>query len=113
MVAETVRVATWNSQLSRAGPGLLLRDILRGEDAQVEMAIAQVAHISADILLLLNFDFDAGGKSVTAFTDRLRIAGLDYPYHFARRPNAGRQTGQDVDGDGYLGDAVTVSKKQA
>jgi len=30
VAAETLRIATYNAALTRAGPGLLLRDILKG-----------------------------------------------------------------------------------
>lgn len=52
--------------------------------------------------MLTDFDFDAGGTAMTAFSDQLTAP---YPYHFALRPNAGIQTGLDVDGDGRTGDA--------
>lgn len=34
--AEGFRVATLHAELTRKGPGLLLRDIERGEDTQIE-----------------------------------------------------------------------------
>ncbi|MEC9313216.1 MAG: endonuclease/exonuclease/phosphatase family protein, partial [Pseudomonadota bacterium] len=37
--ADTVRIATFNTELSRKGPGLLLRDIERGEDPQIAAVI--------------------------------------------------------------------------
>ena len=42
--AEPFRVAVWNVDLARDGPGLLLRDILAG-DPQVEAAARVVAHV--------------------------------------------------------------------
>ena len=35
LAAETLRVATWNVGLDRAGPGLLLQDIVTGDDPQI------------------------------------------------------------------------------
>jgi len=37
--AEPIRVATYNAELSRKGPGLLLRDILRGKDDQLAAVV--------------------------------------------------------------------------
>jgi hypothetical protein len=46
--------------LSRAGPGLLLRDIVGGDDPQVLATLEMIAAADADVLLLLDMDFDAG-----------------------------------------------------
>ena len=54
--AERLRIATYNSDLSRKGPGLLLRDILRGEDAQIHAVMRVISSISPDVLLLQDFD---------------------------------------------------------
>ncbi|MGB8814683.1 MAG: endonuclease/exonuclease/phosphatase family protein, partial [Paracoccaceae bacterium] len=35
IAAETLRIATYNAELSRQGPGLLLRDILTGTDPKI------------------------------------------------------------------------------
>ncbi|HAR51677.1 MAG TPA: endonuclease, partial [Roseovarius nubinhibens] len=42
--ADTLRLATWNVELSRAGPGILLRDLRRG-DAQADAVADAVAEI--------------------------------------------------------------------
>ncbi|MEC8292939.1 MAG: endonuclease/exonuclease/phosphatase family protein [Pseudomonadota bacterium] len=102
--AQGLRIATFNTELSRKGPGLLLRDILRGE-AQVQAVVAVIAETRPDIVLLQDFDFDHGRQALTAFADLLRVQGVDYPFVFALRPNSGRPTGLDLDGDGRLGHA--------
>ncbi|WP_407647918.1 endonuclease/exonuclease/phosphatase family protein [Cereibacter azotoformans] len=97
--AEVLRFAVWDAGLSRKGPGLLLRDILRGEDPQI-LAVRQVIEaLDADVLLLLDVDYDAGHLAVRA------LAGDLYPHLFALRPNTGLQTGLDLDGDGRRGGA--------
>ena len=99
---DTVRIATFAAPLSRDGPGLLLRDILKAEDSQIIAIAAVIDHIAPDILLLTDFDFDAGWAALTAFTDAL---DTPYSYSFATLSNAGQQAGLDVDGDGFTGDA--------
>ncbi|PWK60237.1 endonuclease/exonuclease/phosphatase family protein [Roseicyclus mahoneyensis] len=99
-MADTLRIATFHTQLSRAGPGLLLRDILRGEDAQVAATVAVIAAAAADVVVLQDMDFDAGGAALTALADALAQAGIDYPHRLALRPNTGMPTGVDIDGDG-------------
>ncbi len=100
--SESLRIATFAAPLSRDGPGLLLRDILKGEDPQIAAIISVIDIVNPDILLLTDIDFDASGAALTALSDAL----IDpYPVHITQRPNAGVQTGLDVDGDGYAGDA--------
>jgi hypothetical protein len=101
-LADTLRIATFHAELSREGPGLLLRDILRS-DPQVEAAARVIAHADPDVLVLLGIDYDYGLVALGAFADRVAAAGAIYPYRFALRPNTGRATGLDMDGDGRLG----------
>jgi len=95
-------VATFNVGLKRDGPGLLLRDILKGEDTQIAAAIGVIAAVDPDILLLTNFDFDLGLVALTAFSDRLADAGASYTHRFALPPNSGLATGLDLNADGKL-----------
>jgi len=100
--ADAVRIATFAAPLSRDGPGLLLRDILRGGDPQIQSIVDVIDHVGPDILLLTDFDFDAGGVAMAAFSD---VLAHPYPYQFSLAPNAGLSTGLDIDGDGFTGDA--------
>lgn len=102
-LAESVRVATFSPELSRDGPGLLLRDILTAKDPQVEAAAQVIAGAAPDVILLTGFDYDLDGVALGAFAERVRAAGADYPHHLALRPNAGLATGRDLDGDGARG----------
>ncbi len=97
--AETVRVATFNTELSREGPGLLLRDIKRGDD-QVQAVVEVLGAVRPDIVALQGIDWDLDGLTLTAFTEQLRIQGLDYPHSYSVRPNSGLETEFDLDGDG-------------
>jgi len=103
--ADRIRLASFNTELSRDGPGLLLRDILRGEDADIATALNLIAGAGADIVLLQGIDWDAGGHALAALADALADAGAPYPHRFAPRPNSGRPTGLDLDGNGRLGEA--------
>lgn len=98
--AETLRVASFNAELQRKGPGLLLRDIVRGEDPQIAAVIAVLIETAPDVLALQSFDYDLNGSALDAFAQALRAAGLDYPHLFSARPNTGLRTGLDMDGDG-------------
>lgn len=89
--------------MARRGPGLLAREILTGKDAQAEGAARIIAEVAPDVILLNGFDYDLDAVALTAFADRIRTAGLDYPYAFSARPNTGRMTTLDLDGDGRRG----------
>lgn len=99
---ETLRLAYFDTELGRDGPGLLLRDIARGGDAQVAAVQAVIAAAGADILVLAGIDYDAEALALAALN-----AGLSapYPHLFARRPNTGMPSGLDLDGNGRLGEA--------
>ena len=103
--AETIRIATWQIELSRDGPGLLLRDLMRGEDAQIAAATKVLKALDADIILLTDFDYDHGLIALNSFADQLAKTGLSYTTRFALAPNTGVATGFDLDGNGRLGEA--------
>lgn len=102
-MAEGLRLALWQAGLSRAGPGLLLRDALREpgrDDPQIAALRATLDRADADVLVLLAVDWDARLAALAAVN-----AGLarPYPHLFALAPNTGVATGLDMDGDGRLG----------
>jgi hypothetical protein len=103
--AETLRIATYNAELTRDGPGLLLRDIASGDDAQVAAVIQVIAQADADVLLLTGIDFDYNLVALGALADALAQHGVRYGYRFALPPNTGVATGFDLDGNGRLGEA--------
>ncbi len=104
--AETVRFATFNVSLNRAGPGLLLRDIEKGEDAQIDAVIRIITEVAPDVLLLNEFDHDLDGVALAAFRKRLKAAGQDYPHAFAGPSNTGQPSGFDLNGNGKLNEAA-------
>jgi hypothetical protein len=100
LLADTLRFATWHVDLSRKGPGLLLRDVMRDEVAPV---LEHIAEARPDVLLLTDIDYDHGLVGLGAMQGALSELGLDLPHAFALRPNTGMPTGLDMDGDGLLG----------
>ena len=104
--ADALRVAFFATELGRKGPGLLLRDIARGDDPQAEAAAAIIAEVAPDVLVLSGIDYDHDLLALSALADRIAAAGGGaYPHLFALPPNAGMATGLDLDGDGRLGEA--------
>ncbi len=62
--------------------------------------IEVIVSAQADILALQDIDYDASGAALGALQQALAERGLDYPHTLALRPNSGRLTGVDLDGDG-------------
>lgn len=98
--ARTLRIATYDADLSRRGPGLLLQDLQRGKDPAIAAAIQVIAATHPDVLLLTGIDYDRTLAALSALRDRLAEAGAAYPHAFAFPPNSGVPTGTDIDGDG-------------
>ncbi len=104
--AETIRIATFNAELTRKGPGLLLRDIRKGQDRQVAAIVGLLSALRPDILLLQNVDHDAGLATAGALQTALQQAGLPLAHLYAPAPNTGVPTGLDMNGDGRPGRAA-------
>jgi endonuclease/exonuclease/phosphatase family metal-dependent hydrolase len=100
--AETLRVATYNVELSRRGPGILLRDISRGGDPKIAAVIEVIATVQPDVLALQGIDWDLDGLALAALQQALTRAGAVYPHTFSALPNTGLPSGHDMDGDGRL-----------
>ncbi len=100
--AETLRIATYNTELARRGPGLLLQDILKG-DEQVAAVVAVIEDADPDVILITDFDHDTEGHALAAFAALFGEGA--YPFTFAGPPNAGVVSGLDLDGNGRLGEA--------
>lgn len=102
---DMLRIATWNAELSRKGPGVLLRDIASGEDREVLSAVSHILKTAPDVLVLTGIDTDFEGHTARAFATALAQSGNEYPYVFSRISNAGLSTGRDLDKDGRFGQA--------
>lgn len=96
--AEHLRIATFNTELQREGPGLFLQDLARGTDDQIAAVLAVIGAADADVIALQGIDYDLTGEAL-----RRLAQAAHYPHHFALRPNTGLPTGLDMDGDGRRG----------
>ena len=103
--AEVLRVATYNPELTRGGPGLVLHGLRKRNDPQMMAVVAVLARLDADVVVLTGIDYDFGQATVTELAGALREGGADYPYVLALRPNTGVPTGLDLDGNGQTGEA--------
>ncbi|MEL7257731.1 MAG: endonuclease/exonuclease/phosphatase family protein [Pseudomonadota bacterium] len=102
MAQDKLRIATYNTELSRDGPGLLLRAIVSGQDEQVEAVAKVIAAVQPDIILLQNIDYDHDLLALNALRDRVAVHGHAMIHSFALPPNTGITTGFDMNGDGHV-----------
>lgn len=99
--AESVRIALWHEALSRAGPGVLLRDLQRADPDLLALA-SHVRTADPDILVLTKIDFDARGLAARAFGDLIEEGR--FTHIMPLRSNEGVRSGIDLNGDGWSGD---------
>ncbi|MDA8746869.1 endonuclease/exonuclease/phosphatase family protein [Litoreibacter sp.] len=91
---------TYNADLSRKGPGLLVRDLLRFEDPVLRATLQAIVDLRPDVLALQDVDYDHDLVALGLIQDRLKELGHPMPYGFAEPPNTGIATGFDIDRDG-------------
>ncbi len=99
LAAEGFRVATLHAELTRKGPGLLLRDIERGGDKQIDALALLVGSVKPDVLFLTKVDFDLEQRAANALRDV-----LGFSHMFALAPNSMKVTQLDLDGNGRAED---------
>ena len=103
-----VRFATFNASLNRPKAGQLERDLATPDDAQARNVAEVVQRVRPDVLLVNEFEYDAGGKSAALFqTNYLSVAQggaepIEYPHRFSAEVNTGVPSGVDLDGDGKV-----------
>jgi len=102
----TLRIATYNVSMYRDSEGGLLRDLADPQLEQARLAAAILQEVRPDIVLLNEFDWDAGGESLRRFHDGFLAvaqagrAPLSYPYRYVAASNTGVPSGFDLDRDG-------------
>ncbi len=102
-LTDPLRIATYNIELTRDGPGLVLRDIRKGQDAQVRAISEVIERANPDILALQGMDYDFQLEALTAFNQQL---ARPYTYVFALPTNRGLRSGLDANGNGRVDEAA-------
>ena len=98
---KPLRIASFHTELSRKGPGLLVRDLERQKaNPQIDAVIATLVEAQPDIVVLQGLDWDMSPRVFEALRARLAKSGLTGLEGFALRPNSGFPSGVDLDGDG-------------
>ncbi|SPF81118.1 endonuclease/exonuclease/phosphatase family protein [Pseudoprimorskyibacter insulae] len=96
-----LRLATFHADLSRKGPGLLLRDILASENG-VDCAAKAIARARPDVITLTKFDYDFAGQNLTALARSMSAYDHILPHHYSALGNAGWPSDHDLNGDGRI-----------
>ena len=102
------RVATFNASLNRASDGQLVADLSAPGNAQAATIAEIVQRVRPDIILINEFDFDAGGSAARFFQDNyLSIPQngarpIHYPYVFVAPSNTGIPSGKDLNNNGVI-----------
>jgi 3-phytase/alkaline phosphatase D len=105
-----IRVATYNTSLYRNSAGQLVRDLESGGNEQARRIAEVIQHVRPDVLIVNEFDFDAGGRAAELFRTKYLAVGQNgcepifYAHHFTAPVNTGRPSGRDLDHNGRLGD---------
>jgi hypothetical protein len=109
---DSVRFATFNASLNRSNAGDLATELSVPGSAQPDTIAEIIQRVRPDVLLINEFDFDAGSVSAQKFQDNyLSIAHgdadpIDYPHHYVAPSNTGIFSGFDLDNSGAAGDFV-------
>ncbi len=103
--AENLRIAAFNAELTRRNPGLLVRDLMKGKDPQVEQVVEIIQTIRPDVLLVSGVDYDIQELAIGLLREALAVglhaaAGIEFPYWYVAPVNTGVPSGLDLNGDG-------------
>jgi hypothetical protein len=104
-----VRFATYNASLNRFNAGDLIADLSTPNNAQAQTVAEIIQRNRPDVLLVNEFDYDAGGVAAQLFQDNyLSISQnganpIVYPYRYVAPSNTGVPSGFDLDNSGDVG----------
>ncbi len=97
-----LRVAVLNTDFSRKGPGILIKDIIE-KDESLQPTLDAIENLDPDILLFTDIDQD---DQQWAASELAQIMGL--PYYYQGATNRGVQSGFDIDRDGWIDENDTI-----
>jgi hypothetical protein len=106
---EEVRFATFNASLNRFSAGALAAELSAPGSPQPDVIAEIIQRTRPDVLLINEFDYDAGDVALDGFQDNyLSVAHGDadpihYPFRFAAPSNTGIPSGYDLDKNGSVG----------
>ncbi len=106
---EGVRFATYNASLNRNTDGQLVRDLSTPDNAQAGAVAEIIQRTRPDVVLVNEFDFDAGRVALGLFqrnylgVSRNGSRPIWYPFAYTAPSNTGVPSGLDLNNDGSVG----------
>lgn len=103
--AADLRIAAFNTLLADRGAGALITDLATGSDSQAQGLAEIIQRVAPDVILLNEFDFDAGEIAINSFKSQyLEVSQngatpITYPYHYVNISNTGVQPETEGDPD--------------
>jgi hypothetical protein len=103
-----IRIATFNCSLNRASLGALQRDLATPDNLQARAVAEIIQRVRPDILLLQEFDYDAGGVALRDFQANYLgrpqngAAAIEFAHRFFTVSNTGQPSGFDLSNDGRV-----------
>ena len=110
--ATEVRFATFNASLNRNNAGDLAAELSAPGSAQPDVIAEIIQRTRPDVLLINEFDYDAGNVALDGFHDNYLMvahgsaAPIEYLYRYTAPSNTGIFSGFDLDNSGAAGDFV-------
>jgi hypothetical protein len=107
--APTVRFATFNASLNRFNLGDLATELSAPGSVQPDVIAEIIQRTRPDVLLINEFDFDAGNVALDGFHENYLMvphgtaAPIEYPHRMAVASNTGVPSGRDLDKSGSIG----------
>ena len=105
---QTIRVATYNTALSRDKPGQLHAALANADDPQARLIAEVLQRTRPDIVLLQEVDYDPTGKAYADFQRNYLAVSqngaepIHYKHVYAPEVNTGVLADVDLDGDGKI-----------
>ena len=106
---DAVRFSTFNASLNRSFEGQLIADLSTPGNAQAATVAEIIQRTRPEVLLINEFDFDAGGVALRLFQDNYLSVSQNgaepivYPHRFTAPSNTGVPSGFDLDNNGSVG----------
>ena len=99
---DSIRFATFNASLNRNSEGQLITDLSTPDNTQAQTVAEIIQRNNPDVLLVNEFDFDAGGEAAQLFQDNYLSVSqnganpIEYPYFYIAPSNTGIASGFDL-----------------
>jgi endonuclease I len=106
--SNSLKVATFNTSHYRDTDNTLINDLATVTNVTSQKIARIIQRNNADVILLNEFDYDAGGKAITRFLENYVEVGQSgeapvyYPYVFITPVNTGVHSGFDLDNNGSV-----------